>query len=319
MKLLITSTHHKVNLDKYAFFVVDSDTKKIIAKAPCTDLLEQRLDSEYSKYEVAFNPFGITSGEGKIFAASNYVIQAFDENTLEPLEVVSTSGVPNVHQILYHNGYIYRTNTSNNTISRIHLASKEEVHYSFDTMSRVDSYVVPDTHEDVLDTDTMHINHVAVHEEKLYVLAHNRGVKPSDVFVMDLDLTSAKEFVSLDYRNHNLLFDNGKLYSLGTQNGYLVTVDLDTLSVTKNLIVDPERFFLRGILKVNGKIKVVASQRLNVTLERPSRIKFHKEMLATHPQRLKSARLLTINPETLESTSIDLDDFGVVADIQILN
>jgi hypothetical protein len=320
MKLLITSAYHRVDQNQYSFFVVDSETEQTIAKVPCTDLLDQRpSNSDYAQNQLTFNPFGITNGEGKIFVASNYVIQAFDQETLEPLEVVSTSGVPNVHEILYHNGYIYRTNTSNDTLTRINLSTKEEIHFSFKTMGRVDSYVVPDTHEEVLAMDTMHINSVAIYDGKVYALSHSRGNVRSEVFSLDLDLTSAEKFCNLDYQNHGLLFDNGKLYSLGTQKGYLVTVDLETKAVKKKYVYNPHAFFLRGLIKLNGEVKMVANQRLKITLERPERIRGYKEMLATNPDNLKALHFVTINPETLVSTYTELEDFGVIQDINILN
>lgn len=319
MKLLTTSVYHRVDQDQYAFFVVDSETEKIISKVPATELLDHRpYNSDYAQNQLTFNPFGITNGEGKIFVAANYVIQAFDQDTLEPLEVVSTSGVPNVHEITYHNGYIYRTNTSNDTISRIDVNTKEEVHYSFKTMGRVNSYVVPDTHEDVLATDVLHLNSLAVNDGKLYVLANNRGVKRSEVFVMDLDLNTAEKFCNLDYQCHGLLFDDGKLYSLGTQNGYLVVVNLETMIVKRKYVYNPDAFFLRGMAKIDGELKVVANQRLRITLERPERIRGYKELLANSPEKLKSLHFATINPDTLTSTYTELEDFSVIQDIQPL-
>ena len=207
MKLLLTSVYHKVDNESYSFFVLDPVTKRITNSVPYSPELDSaptdgrpQPSGNWGKPgsshiadgdpALKFLPFGITSGEGKIFVASNYNIAAFDKDTYEFIEIVSTSGVPRVHEITYADGYIYRTNTSNDTISRINVSTKEEIHFSFKTMAREETLIYPFDTKNTM--DVFHINAVTVNGDEVYVLAHNRYQKRSEILVMDRVLEKKK-------------------------------------------------------------------------------------------------------------------------------
>lgn len=312
MKLLLTSTYHKVGNDPsntpYSFFVLDPVTKRITNSVPYSPELDSRPTDGRPDPSDSFLPFGITSGEGKIFVASNYNIAAFDKDTYEYIETVSTSGVPHVHQITYNDGYIFRTNTTNDTLTRINLSTKEEIHFSFKTMAREETLTYPVSDKNLM--DVVHLNSVTVNGDNVYVLAHNRYQKRSEIFVMDKDLTSATKLVDLDYAQHNILINNGKLYSFGSQRAVLTVVELDTLRVTKRFIADADTYFLRGGVILNGEIVVFANRKGSGTFNQP----FHDQSAP-----MADARILTVSLETYQVTAQqDTDEFATIADLTIL-
>lgn len=324
MKLLLTSVYHKVDNDPYSFFVLDPVTKEITNKVPLSPELDARpTDGRPQPYGVwgrsgssdisdqpkglGFLPFGIATGEGKIFVASNYNIVAFDENTYQYIETISTSGVPHVHEISYDNGYIFRTNTSNDTITRINVSTKEEIHFSFKTMAREATLTYP---SDVKNTmDVFHLNAVTVNGDNVYVLAHNRYQKRSELFVMDKDLTNATKLANLDYACHDLLVHDGKLYSFGSQRGMLISVNLSDNRVTKRYIVNADKYFLRGGVILNGEIVVFANAKGSSNFE-----PFHSV------SDWDDANILRVSPDTytvIESKTTS--DFATIGDLTILN
>ena len=307
MKLLITSTFHKMGDDRYSFLVMDPTTKRITNTVPYSSELDSRPTHMPDTADY-FVPFGITSGEGKIFVASNYNIAAFDQNTFEFIELVSTSGTPRVHGIVYNDGYIFRTNTNNDTISRINLATKEEIHFSFKTMAREETLIYPTESNNHM--DTFHLNAIAVDGDNVYVLAHNRYQKRSEVFLVDKNFTSAEKLANLDYAQHNILVHEGKIYSFGSQRGLLVVLDLDTLKVTKRFIADADEAFLRGGAIVNGEILVFANKKMSGTFR-----KFIKEDGAEEPD----ATILRVDLETYQVISSETtDQISVISDIVVL-
>lgn len=304
MKLLITSPHHKLNADNYPFFVMDPTTKKVTGIAKNSPLADQRPRND-TPADLDYLPFGITTGEGKIFVGINYTISAYDPTTLELLEVVTTTGVPHTHEIKYADGFIYRANTSNDTVSRINVASKEEVHFSFKTMAREASLTYPTDNKNVM--DVFHINAITVDGDNVYVLAHNRYQKRSEVFVMDKDLTSATKLANLDYACHDLLVHDGKIYSFGSQRGMLITLDIATARVTKRYIVDSDAFFLRGGVVIDNKIVVFANRKGSQTFNPFGEVD-------TRP----NANILTIDIATGDITIEETDEFASIADLEIL-
>lgn len=304
MKLLLTSPHHKIDATDYPFFVMDADTKEVTGIAVNSPLADQRPHSAIPE-DLDYLPFGITTGEGKIFVGINYTISAYDPTTLELLEVVTTTGVPHTHEIKYADGFIYRTNTSNDTISRINVATKEEVHFSFKTMARETTLTYPTDNKNVM--DVFHLNAVTVDGDNVYVLAHNRYQKRSEVFLMDKDLTSATKLVNLDYACHDLVIHDGKIYSFGSQRGMLITLDLETLRVSKRYIVDSDAFFLRGGVVLDGKLIVFANRKGSQTFNPFGEV-----------DNRPNANILTIDLATGDITIQETDKFASIADLEIL-
>lgn len=293
MKLLLTAIHQTLDSDAHPFFVLDNDTNTMIDVAPFAPELDPDLNMTTVKNY--FLPFGIAQAKNNIYIASNHTICSFDKDTFKFKEVISTSGAIATHQIAYHDGYIYRTNTSNDTVTRINVNTKEEIHFSFKTMSLVDELIIPDGDDSL---DDRHLNSVTIHNGLVYVLAHNRNMTESEVFILNKDMTSCKSLSKLDFVCHEIIIDNNYLYSLGTSSGTLIKLDMNTLEMTATKITDSKELFLRGAVLKNNKIVAIANQK--------------RMRIAAEKDNLPLARKITIDLETLETEEVELPHIAEV-------
>jgi len=257
MKLLAASIHHKLDNNKYSFFVLDHDTNKIIKAIPHTPDLDPII-YDTTDIQLIFRPFGIAQGMGKIFIASNQRIVSFDAKTFDQIGIVSSSGVPNTHQIAYYDECLYRTNSSNDSITKIDLNSLEETHYCFKTMGQVGSLTMPTGDAD----NVMHFNSITIYDGLVYILSHNRK-SASKIYVMDLDLTAVIDTIALPGQEfHEILIHEGYLYSLGSAAGMLIKIKMDTGFIEKVDLVNPFKYFLRGAFIKDNKLIAFGNKKL---------------------------------------------------------
>lgn len=258
MKLLAGSINHKLDNNKYSFFVLDYDTNKTIRAIPHTPDLDPII-YDTTDIKLILRPFGIAQGIGKIFIASNQRIVSFDAKTFDQIGVVSSSGVPNTHQIAYYDECLYRTNTSNDSITKINLNSLEETHYCFKTMGQVDSLIMPVTDAE----DTMHFNSITIYDGLVYTLAHNRK-SMSKIYVMDLDLTTVIDIIDLPGKEfHEIVFYDDYIYTLGSDDGTLVKISPHTKIAEETRIMDKSKYFLRGAFMKDNSLIAFGNKNLS--------------------------------------------------------
>jgi hypothetical protein len=257
-KVIITADQHNLGPEPYSFFIFDLETNKVVDKASHTTMLDADIPQNAGRKP--FRPFGIAQSEDYIFIASNTNIVRFDNKTLEAIDIVCDTGVINTHHIAYSQGYLYRTNTSNDTISRIDLDSLEEIHFSFNNMSRVDQINKPINYD--VD-DHHHINSLLIHEDQIYVMAHNNNDTDSEVFRLSLDFKEVHSVARLERCHHDIIIQDGLLYSLATLSGKLIILNLDNGHQDKYTLTDKTGYvpsvFLRGMDLVDGKLEIIAS------------------------------------------------------------
>jgi hypothetical protein len=296
MKLLAGSIHHKLDNNEYSFFILDHDTNKIIKAIPHTPDLDPIIYDTVD-IKLILRPFGIAQGMGKIFIASNQRIVSFDAKTFDQIEVVSSSGVPNTHQIAYYDECLYRTNTSNDSITKIDLNSLEETHYCFKTMGQVDSLTMPVTDAE----DTMHFNSITIYDELVYTLAHNRN-STSKIYVMDLGLTTVIDTIDLPGKQfHEIVFHDGYIYTLGSPDGTLVKISLHTKIADTRRIMDPSKYFLRGAFIKDNSLIAFGNKNLKEAGDRSKR----------------SALRLSINLDTNKIEKSIVPELDAITSIQI--
>jgi DNA-binding beta-propeller fold protein YncE len=257
-RLIITADKHNIDPRSYAFFIFDLELNKVIAKANYTEMLSTDLPDNAGRK--SFRPFGIAQSENHIFISSNGNIVKFNNKTLEPIELVCSTGVINTHQIAYYQGCLYRTNTSNDTISKINLNSLEETHFSFKNMSIIDKIDKPRNYSD---NDNNHINSLLIHEDKIYVMAHNNNVRDSEVFRLSLDFKEIHYVAKLGRCHHEIIIHNGLLYSLDTTNGALIILNLSSGNQDKYILAEEKNgkpyMFLRGMALFDDKLEIIGS------------------------------------------------------------
>lgn len=300
-KLIITADKHNQGPGLHSFYIFDLELNKIIAKSLSTKMLFDDLPQNAGR--APFRPFGIAQSENHIFISSNANIVKFNNKTLEPIELVCNTGVINTHQIAYYQGCLYRTNTSNDTISKINLNSLEETHFSFKTMSIIDKIDKPINHSD---NDNHHINSLLIHEDQIYVMAHNNNVKKSEVFRLTLDFKEIHSVAKLGRCHHDIIIDNGLLYSLDTSSGSLIILNLISGNQDKYTLVGTDvnerpNMFLRGMALINDKLEITASV----------------DFISNNPQTDGSALRITFDINNYSIITAPINDLSIVSCIQV--
>ena len=300
-KLIITADKHNQDPELYSFHIFDLELNKIIAKSISTKMLFD--DSLQNAGRAPFRPFGIAQSENHIFISSNGKIVKFNNKTLEPIELVCNTGVINTHQIAYYQGCLYRTNTSNDTISKINLNSLEETHFSFKTMSIIDKIDKPINYSD---NDNHHINSLLIHEDQIYVMAHNNNVKKSEVFRLTLDFKEIHSVAKLGKCHHDIIIDNGLLYSLDTSSGSLIILNLisgnqDIYRLVGLGVNKRPNMFLRGMALINDKLEIIASV----------------DFISSNPQTDGNALRITFDINNYSIITAPINDLSIVTCIQV--
>lgn len=252
--LLLTCDVHYIDDKKYSYFVFDPFENKIIEKVPHVKELECP-QFENSGRPIS-RPFGITTTNDEILVSSNANIVAFDKSH-NFKKIVTSSGVVNTHQIKTDDNYIFRTNTSNDSISRIDMKSGEEIHFDFIKMERVNEIIKP---TDYKSNDTMHINSIHVMPTSIFVLANNLGNETSSVFIIDKNFDKCQKITELGTQSHEIVQGIESFFILSSGTGELVEFDFNTQSADFYDIADPKEYFLRGACSFGTTITFFGNQ-----------------------------------------------------------
>jgi hypothetical protein len=301
-KLIITADKHNMGPELHPFYIFDLELNKVIAKSNLTKMLFDHLPQNAGRPK--FRPFGIAQSENSIFIASNGNIVRFNNKTLQPIELVCNTGVINTHQIAYYQEHLYRTNTSNDTISKININSLEETHFSFKNMSIIDNIDKPINYSD---NDNHHINSILIHEDQIYVMAHNNNVEKSEVFRLTLDFKEIHSVAKLGKCHHDIIIHNGLLYSLDTAHGSLIILNLSSGNQDKHKLVsrsaneNPD-IFLRGMVLVDDKLEIFGSL----------------AFISNNKQVEGAATRITFDINNYLVTKTRIDDLAIIACVQVL-
>jgi len=301
-KLIVTADKHNLGTNLHSFYIFDLELNKVIAKSNFTKMLSADLPENAGR--APFRPFGIAQSKNNIFIASNANIVRFNNKTLEPIDIVCDTGVINTHQIAYHQGYLYRTNTSNDTISKINLDNLEEIHFSFKDMSIVDILDKPINHRI---KNNHHINSLLIHEDQIYVMAHNNYVTESEIFRLSLDFKKIHSVAKLGRCHHEIIIQNGLLYSLDTSRGFLIILNLSNGNQSIHTIVESSTnnnpdMFLRGMALIDDKLEIIASV----------------DSISSNLQISGNAIRITFDINSYSITKMPIDDLSIVTCIQVL-
>jgi hypothetical protein len=301
-KLIITADKHNLGSELHPFYIFDLELNKVTAKSYLTKMLFSDVSENCGRPR--FRPFGIAQSEDHIFIASNTNIVRFNNKTFEPIDLVCNTGVINTHQIAYCQGYLYRTNTSNDTISRINLNSLEETHFSFKDMSIIDSLDKPINYSD---NDNHHINSILIHEDQIYVMAHNNYVTESEIFMLSLDFKEIHSVAKLGKCHHDIIIHNGLLYSLDTAHGSLIILNLSNGNQDKHKLVsrstnENSDIFLRGMVLVDDKLEIFGSL----------------AFISNNKQVEGAATRITFDINNYLVTKTRIDDLAIIACVQVL-
>jgi len=192
--------------------------------------IEEVFTGSHNFYGMSWdNNFFYLADPEKIFKFSTFK---------EKPEILNYSRSKDIHQILYHKKYLYIMNTNMNCLDIFDL-EKNEMHYTLEW-----------TKSDI------HPNSVFIHRNKIYICEHGNG-SFSTIKSFHIETYMKQDiYENVGSMNHNIGIYNNKLYTLNSQKGCIVMVDL--ISGEKNNIYIeatnlPEEYkFFRG-LTFNGQ------------------------------------------------------------------
>ena len=193
-----------------------------------------------------FRPFGIALlDDGGVLVASHDVIGVFCLATGAFEGVVpGVIAFPNTHQIATSDGKIYIANSANDSLGIFDVNTKQTRFFDFKSFSITDTVVHVN---DAESHDDQHINSVSVVDGRVYVVSHRLGKKMSSIYCFDQASFSLIWKKNAGYSSHNTAIVKDKLYTLSTETGDLVIIDLETFEKQTIHIVDFAHGFLRGL------------------------------------------------------------------------
>tara|TARA_Y100001938_G_C8074704_1_gene425289 strand:- start:1201 stop:2085 length:885 start_codon:yes stop_codon:yes gene_type:complete len=233
MKLAITPSNQDLTL-----VLFDTETQKTKFIKSEKDQFNKNADDSRPLHR----PFGITWNKEKIFIASRKNLLVFD-NRLNYIGKHENILDENTHQITYYDGKIIATMTRKDCVLFINLEkNKQELYHPIKGwITSCESL----SHEN----EQFHINSLNVTDGFLYVMLHNRGVKNSEILVLDMRLKSLVKIINMKAKRAHGIY--AKKEVLGTLNTN------DNNIVIKNKIIDisiPKNHFLRGMAGDDNEI-----------------------------------------------------------------
>jgi hypothetical protein len=207
-----------------------------------------------------FRPFGIGADKDHILVASNTRLGKFSKVDFSFCGLAEGAiSFTNTHEIWVDQDTTYITNTANDSIGA-HKSGRTRF-FSFKNLEYPTPVVVP---PNAYKYDTKHINSVEATDRMLYVVALNdSGNDNSAIYFITKNNWKVVAKVELGNKCHGVRRVGNTLYTLSTGTGELLEFDLEG-ALTAHNIVDPNKFFLRGLRYANGNLYFVASQNFGV-------------------------------------------------------
>ena len=240
-----------------SFLVYNIVEKKIIFdKERIEDLND--LSSE-NKGRPTYRPFGIYRDCNDIFIASNSKIGHFDAKTYSYKGLLdNVKCFVNTHQILKHEEKLFICNTANDSLGIYDLNTKQNKYLMLKNLELVDDI---DSPKDAYENDKFHFNSILKYQDSLLLLFHNGG--HSEILELNLNNFEFKNKIkNIGICNHNLVIHKNHLYSISSQTGKLMRHSFKSKeNQFFHLHTDFNRFFLRGMKELDGKLFVALSKR----------------------------------------------------------
>lgn len=241
-----------------SFLVYDIKEKKIIFdKERIEDLND--LSSE-NKGRPTYRPFGIYRDFDDIFIASNSKIGHFDAKTYSYKGLLdNVKCFVNTHQILKHEETLFICNTATDSLGIYDLNTKQNKYLMLENLEFVDDI---DSPKDAYEKDKLHFNSILKYQDSLFLLFHKKG----DSEILEIGLTDFQfknRIKDIGSCNHNLVIYKNHLYSISTQTGKLVRYSFESKeNQFFDLHTDFDRFFLRGMKEIDGRLFMALSKRI---------------------------------------------------------
>ena len=243
-----------------SFLVYDIKEKKIIFdKERIEDLNDL---SSQNKGKDTYRPFGIYRDSNDIFIASNSKIGHFDAKTYSYKGLLdNVKCFVNTHQILKHKEKLFICNTANDSLGIYDLNTKQNKYLMLENLKLVDDIDPP---KDVYEKDNLHVNSILKYQDSLFLLFNKRSHSYSEILEIGLTGFQFKNKIKdVGIFNHNLAIYKNHLYSISSLTGKLMRHSFESKeNQFFDLHTDFDKFFLRGMVEINGKLIIVLSKNI---------------------------------------------------------
>jgi len=129
--------------------------------------------------------------------------------------IKSTPDLSMPHQILLHGDKIYATNTGKNCLS-VYSTTGQLIREEYPSNRKWDR--TPSMNHE-------HYNSIGIHEDRLFLLAHNHG-RPSELWILSLESLEVERVVATDaIHAHNIWHDRGEFIICNSRDGSLYHVN----------------------------------------------------------------------------------------------
>lgn len=238
-KIIISTVEHD-------FVIYDVDEHKIVFKKEKTNQLDcKHLEGQGKD---TFTPHGVTVDEHHIYVVSNDRLAQYNRQ----YQFESMVDVPlfvNTHDIIKDKDMLYVCNTSVNNIGIYNLKTKENKFLDVSTFKFVDTPQAP-THKGELDIN--HVNSLFNAGDKIWFCLHNQGKKLSEYGYIVKDTLEVNLVFSAGMCSHDIEIVENTLYTLSTNTGELIEINLITGSLSSYKLNNSN--FIRGLLYIEGKL-----------------------------------------------------------------
>jgi hypothetical protein len=249
-KILITSS-------KKRFVVYDTENENLYYNDSIEEFTNENLiNSGWNKNRL----FGIAIENNDIYIASNEKIVIINKETYDFNRVLPIRLYPETHEIAKLNDLLFTCNTSNDTLGIYNLKTKENKFVNVNDMTFIDE---PDHIEYDKSSPTniqkKHINSVYVHNDNVYFNLHNRGIAPSEIYVLHLKNMSIEKVLNVGTCNHSVRIFNDILYCLSSETHELIEYNLKERTLEKYKLKTNKKIYMRGLDYLDGKLIIGGS------------------------------------------------------------
>lgn len=251
--LIVVPDDHYHKSENYTFLVYDVDSGELKYKIP--ENRELNCEELAGQGRPTFRPYGLTTDENFLYVASNKKLGKYNKKSFEYLGLVDVPMYINTHQILKTENTFYISHTAVNVIG-IH--GKDNKYFDVGTLKLVEK---PNDPLGAETQDESHINSLFEHDNKIYFCLHNLDKKPSEFGYFDKETYESKIIAQAGSCCHEIRIVNNKLYSLSSQTGHIVEIDLSDNQVNLYKMVDSNKTFLRGMDVLDDTIIFAGSNR----------------------------------------------------------
>ena len=250
--IVIVPDDHKHRKDNHTFLVYDFGGKLLHASPTNTELNCEEL---IGQGRPTFRPFGIACDGDYLYIASHKKLGKYNKKTFEFCGLVDIPMYVNTHQILKSHDDFYVTHTA---VDMIGIHGKTNTYFDVSKLKCVERPLTPINAES---HDTIHVNSITEHNGKIYFCLHNRGNKPSEFGYFDKFTYESKIIASTGLCCHEVQILDNTLYTLSSETGEIIEIDLSTEQPVTYKITNPSKTFLRGMDIQDGKIIFCGSNR----------------------------------------------------------